>query len=73
MSNNIDDIIGKIKSNSADENRKLAEQLKSNLSQSQTEALNNLMSNKDLMQKLLSSDAAKNIINKLGGDKNGHK
>lgn len=73
MQNNIDDIIGKIKNNSDDENRQLAEELKNNLSPSQTDALNNLISNKDLMSKLLSSDAAKNILNKLGGGENGHK
>ena len=72
MTNNIDDLIGKIKNNSDDENKQLAQELKNNLSESQTDALNKLMTNKDLLQKLFSSDAAKNIINKLGGDNNGH-
>lgn len=70
---NIDDLIGKIKRNNAEENRQLAEELKKGLSQSQSEAFNKLISNKDLMQKLLESDEAKNIMNKLGGDKSGHK
>lgn len=73
MSGNIDDIINKIKSNSGEENRKLAEELKKGLSADQNEALQKLMTNEHLMKKLLESDQVKNIISKLGGDKNGHK
>lgn len=73
MADNIDDIIGKIKNNSNEENRKLAEELKSGLSASQSETLQKLLSNKALVKKLLESDQAKNLMNKLGGDKNGHK
>lgn len=73
MADNIDDIIGKIITNDSNENKKLAENLMSSLSESQSQTLQKLLSDKSLMQKLLSSDQAKNIMNKLGGDKNGHK
>lgn len=73
MADNLDDIINKIRSNSKEENKKLAEEMKKNLSDEQTQSLNKLISNKDLMKKLLSSDEAKNIMKKLGGDSNGHK
>lgn len=72
MGNNIDDLIEKIKHNSREENQELAQELKKGLSNSQSDALNKLLSNKELMQKLLNSDEAKNIMNKLGGDKSGH-
>lgn len=73
MADNIDDIISKIKNNSNEENRKLAEELKNGLSASQSETLQKLMSNKELMKKLLESDQAKNLMSKLGGGKDGHK
>lgn len=73
MADNIDDIIGKIKNNNSNENKKLAENLMNSLSESQSQTLQKLLSDKALMQKLLSSDQAKNIMKKLGGDKNGHK
>ena len=73
MADNIDDIIGKIKNNSNDENKKLAENLMNSLSESQSQTLQKLLSDKESLRKLLSSDQAKNIMNKLGGDKNGHK
>lgn len=73
MADNIDDLIGKIKSNTPQENKALAQDLQKNLTQSQTEVLGKLMANKELVQKLLSSDEAKNIMNKIGGDNNGHK
>ena len=73
MADNIDDIICKIKNNSNDENKKFAENLMKSLSDSQTQTLQKLLSDKESLRKLLSSDQAKNIMNKLGGDKNGHK
>ena len=73
MADNIDDIICKIKNNSNDENKKLAENLMKSLSDSQTQTLQKLLSDKESLRKMLSSDQAKNIMNKLGGDKNGHK
>lgn len=73
MADNIDDIIGKIKNNNSDENKKLAEKLIGGLSESQSETLQKLLSDKELMKKMLASDQAKNLMNKLGGDKNGHK
>ena len=72
MDNNIDDIIEKIRHNSREENQELAEELKKGLSNSQSDALHKLLSNKELMQKLLNSDEAKSIMDKLGGDKSGH-
>ncbi len=73
MADNIDDIIGKIKNNNGNENKKLAENLMNSLSESQSQTLQKILSDNEMMQKLLSSDQAKNLLNKLGGDKNGHK
>lgn len=73
MQDNINDIIVQIKNNSKEENKKLAEKLKNGLSESQSDALGKLMSDKNLVNKLLQSDEAKKIMNQLGGDKNGHK
>lgn len=69
---NLDDIISKIKNNSKAENKKLAEDLQKNMSEEQSDAFNKLLSNKTLMQKILASDEAKKIMNKLGGDTDGH-
>ncbi len=73
MAENIDDIISKIKNNSNEENKKLAEELKNGLSESQSASLQQLLSNKELVKKILDSEQAKNLMKKFGGDKNGHK
>jgi len=72
MAENIDEIISKIKNNSNEENKKLAEELKNGLSESQSRSLQQLLSNKELVKKILDSDQAKNLIKKFGGDKHGH-
>lgn len=73
MADNIDDIIRKIKNNSKEENENLADELKSKLSNEQTKSLNNLLSNRELMKKLMSSDEVKRMMEKFGGDNSGHK
>lgn len=73
MSDNMDDIIGKIKNNSSEDNKKLAEEMRNKLTPEQAKAFNKLLGNKSLVEKLLNSDEAKNIMNKLGGDGDGHK
>ncbi len=73
MSDNIDEMINKIKNNSADENKKLANELQSNLNEEQSKKLGSLLANKELMDKLMTSDAVKNIMNKLGGGSDGNK
>ncbi len=72
MSDNLDEMINKIKNNSADENRKLAENLKNNLTDEQKSSLEKLMSDSNLMQKLMNNSKVQEIIRKLGGDGNGH-
>ena len=72
MAENIDDIIKKIKSNSSEENKKLAEDLQKGLSESQSASLQKLLSDKELVKKLLDSDQAKKIMKKFGGDNNGY-
>lgn len=72
MADNIDEIINNVRKNSESENKKLAEDIMKNLSESQSQALQRVLSDKALMNKLLSSDQAKKLMNKLGGDKNGH-
>lgn len=71
MADNIDDIIRKIKNNSKEENENLADELKSRLSDEQTKSLNNLLSNRELMKKLMSSDEVKRMMKKFGGDNSG--
>lgn len=73
MADNIDDIISKIRSNSNEENQKFARELQNGLSQSQNDALQKLMGDKEMLKKIFESDRMKNIIDKLGGDENGHK
>ena len=72
MADNIDEIINNVRKNSDIENKKLAEDIMKNLSESQSQTLQRVLSDKALMNKLLSSDQAKKLMNKLGGDKNGH-
>lgn len=66
--NDFNELLKKIKNGSKEDNKQLAAELKSNMTQQQKDALNKVLSNKDLLQKLLNSQEAKNIINKLGGE-----
>lgn len=66
--NDFNELLKKIKNGSKEDNKQLAAELKSNMTQQQKDALNKVLSNKDLLQKLLNSEEAKNIINKLGGE-----
>lgn len=67
-SNDFNELLKKLKNGSSEENKQLAADLKNSMTQQQKDALNKVLSNKDLLQKLLNSDEAKNIINKLGGE-----
>lgn len=73
MSDNIDDIIRMIRSNSKEDNEALADEMKSRLSAEQKKSLNKLLSDKELMKKMMCSDEVRRMMEKLGGDKNGHK
>lgn len=73
MPENIDEMINKIKNNSAQENKKLVEDLTGNLSQEQKTALDKLMSDKSLLQKIFNNEKVRDLMNKIGGDANGHK
>ena len=70
---NLDKIIDKIKNNSEEENKELAEKLTGNLSSSQNNALLKLLSDKKLVAEIMNSPKAQEILKKIGGDKNGHK
>lgn len=72
MSDNLEDMISHIKNNTDEENKALASHLQGRLSAEQTAKLNGILSNSDLLEKLMSTDAVKNIMKKLGGDQNGH-
>ncbi len=67
-SNDFNELLKKLKNGSSEENKQLAADLKNSMTQQQKDALNKVLSNKDLLHKLLNSDEAKNIINKLGGE-----
>ena len=67
-SNDFNELLKKLKNGSSEENKQLAADLKNSMTQQQKDALNKVLSNKELLQKLLNSDEAKNIINKLGGE-----
>ncbi len=73
MPENIDGIINKIKNNNEQENKKLAEDMANSLSPEQKAALSKLMNDKSLLQKILSNEKFREIMNKIGGDVNGHK
>ena len=72
MSDNLEDMISHIKNNTDEENKALASQLQSRLSAEQSAKLNGILSNSDMLEKLMSTDAVKNIMKKLGGEQNGH-
>ena len=72
MPENIDEMITKIRNNSEQENKKLAQDLTDSLSQEQKTALDKLMKDKSLLQKIFSNDKVREIMNKIGGDENGH-
>ena len=71
--NNITEIINRIKKNSEEENKQLADDLKAKLSENQTDALRKLLSDKKLVAELMNSPQAQEILRNIGGDKNGHK
>lgn len=71
--NNINEIINRIKKNSEEENKQLADDLKAKLSENQTDALRKLLSDKKLVAELMNSPQAQEILRNIGGDKNGHK
>ncbi len=48
-----------------------AEALMSNLSENDREKINDVLADKDKLKQILNSDAAKNIMKILGGNKNG--
>ncbi len=73
MPENIDAIINKIKNNNEQENKKLAEDMANSLSPEQKAALSKLMNDKSLLQKIFSNEKFREIMNKIGGDVNGHK
>lgn len=73
MADNLDNIINRIKNNSKEENKQLVQEMKRNLSEEQTQSLNKLMSDKELVKKLFASEQVQQIIKKLGGDNNGYK
>ncbi|GEM_PF-1762494 len=51
--------------------KELADYLKSKLNSKQTDELNRLMHDKNALNRLLNSDEAKSILNRLTGDKDG--
>ncbi len=51
--------------------KELADYLKSKLNSKQTDELNRLMHDKKALNRLLNSDEAKSILNRLTGDKDG--
>ena len=73
MPENIDGIINKIKNNNEQENKKLAEDMANSLSPEHKAALSKLMNDKSLLQKIFSNEKFREIMNKIGGDVNGHK
>ncbi|MCD7827181.1 MAG: hypothetical protein LUG85_01400 [Clostridiales bacterium] len=73
MSNgNMDELFAQIKNNSKEDNKKIAEQVMKSLSPEQSQTLKSVLSDKSLMDKMLNSKEARDIMGKIGGD-NGHK
>ena len=73
MNDKFNEMMDKISSGSAEENKKLAENMKNNLSDSQKKAVERLLSDAGLMNKLLANEKVREIIKKFGGDDNGYK
>lgn len=73
MSNeNMDELFAQIKNNSKEDNKKIAEQVMKSLSPEQSQTLKSVLSDKSLMDKILNSKEARDIMGKIGGA-NGHK
>ncbi len=72
MPENIDEMINRIRNNNEQENKKLAEDLTNSLSQEQKTALDKLMNDKSLLQKIINNEKVREIMNKIGGEQNGH-
>ena len=72
LSDKIDEMLDKINSGSAEENRQLAEKLSRGLSSEQKKAVERLLSDSNLMKKLSENEKVREIIKKFGGDVNGH-
>lgn len=70
---NLENIIDKIKNNSEEENKKLAQKLTEQLSDSQNDALSRLLSDKKLISQIMNSPKAQEILKNISGEKNGHK
>lgn len=64
----INEIMEKIKKNSPSENKALAESLKESLDDDKKAALYKLLEDKTAMKKLLESEAARELMKKLGGE-----
>ncbi len=73
MPENIDEMINRIRNNNEQENKKLAEELANGLSQEQKTALDKLMNDKSLLQKIVNNEKVREIMNRIGGEQNGHK
>ena len=73
MPENIDEMINRIRNNNEQENKKLAEDLTNSLSQEQKTALDKLMNDKSLLQKIVNNEKVREIMNRIGGEQNGHK
>ncbi len=73
MPENIDEMINRIRNNNEQENKKLAEELANGLSQEQKTALDKLMNDKSLLQKIINNEKVREIMNRIGGEQNGHK
>lgn len=73
MNDKFNEMMDKISSSSAEDNKRLAENMKNNLSDSQKKAVERLLSDAGLMNKLLENDKVREILKKFGGDENGYK
>lgn len=73
MPENIDEMINRIRNNNEQENKKLAEDLTNSLSQEQKTVLDKLMNDNSLLQKIINNEKVREIMNKIGGEQNGHK
>lgn len=73
MPDNSENMFDKIKNNTEEENRALAAKLHSNLNSEQIEKLNSILADSNLMNKLMSTEIFRKMMNKAGGEQNGHK
>ena len=71
QNSNLSDIFKALSTADKDEKERLAKQMMQKLDKDDSRTLNEIMSDKNKLQQIISSDAARELMNKLSRHKNG--